>query len=175
MNVFKAVFSANEIKQQVIRLSAEINQDYQGQPLTLVGVLKGAINFFTSLAPHLKMPVRYDFLRVESYYGTKSTGEVSLKLDLSEPIEGQHVLLIEDMIDTGCTLQFLRQHLSIKQPASLKVCTLLYKDVVPALREQIDYIGFESPKDYLIGYGMDYNGLYRNLPYIAKLPEDLGD
>ncbi len=166
----KELISQQEIQARVEALAREISQDLQNKPTVIIGVLKGAFVFMSDLVRQLDLPVHCDFMRVSSYRGTESTGQVQLDLDLSQSIQDKHVLLVEDLIDTGTTLEFLLEHLGSKRPASIRVCALLYKDVNPRIRQSIDYVGFTIGDEFVIGYGMDFDGLYRSLPYIAALP-----
>lgn len=166
----KELISQREIEARVRELAQEISKDLQNKEVAVVGVLKGAFVFMSDLVRQLDLPVHCDFVRVSSYKGDQTSGSVHLDLDLSQSIKDKHVLLVEDLIDTGTTLSFLLDHLSTKEPASIQVCALLYKDVNPKIRDSVDYVGFNIGNEFVIGYGMDFNGLYRSLPYIAVLP-----
>lgn len=158
-----------ELEVRVGVLGAAIARDYAGKDLVLVGVLKGAFVFLGDLMRKIDLPLAVDFLRVESYEKTTSSGAVRIMTDLTQPIEGKDVLIVEDIIDTGRTMQFLLEHLRAKKPASLKVCSLLFKpgrNIIPVI---IDYLGFEIPDVFVVGYGMDFKGKYRNLPYVGVL------
>jgi hypoxanthine phosphoribosyltransferase len=165
--------SESLIKSRVQDLADRIRHDYQGKEITVVCTLKGSIVFFSDLIRLLKIPVNCEFLRVSSYGSqTVSTGEVRVTLDLNEPLHGKHVLLVEDIVDTGLTLDFLTAKLMAKKPASLKTATLLLKP--EALRTtglRLDYIGFEIPNKFVVGYGLDYAEKFRGLPYIGILEE----
>jgi len=167
MGSFDVLIPEGEIRLKVEALAQEIRKDFQGKETAVVGVLKGAFVFMADLVRKLELPHTCEFLRVSSYKNNKSTGSVKVEFDLSESIEGKHVLLVEDIIDTGRTIRFLIDHLKSKKPASVKVCTLLYKEIDPTVKKLIDYIGFEIPNEYAVGYGMDDAGLYRSLPYIG--------
>lgn len=153
-------------------IAEQISTDYAGQQPVIVGVLKGAWVFTADLVRQLSIPVRCDFVRLSSYgAGTVPSGPPRLLLDLTEPIAGQHVLVIDDIVDTGISLEWLHRHLLAKQPASLKTCVLLDK---PARREvdvEPDYVGFEIPDRFVVGYGIDYAERYRELPYIGYIDE----
>jgi hypoxanthine phosphoribosyltransferase len=160
------LISEPEIQKRVSQLARKISQDHP-RGLIAIGVLKGSYVFMADLLRRLSVPVFCDFLMVSSYRGARSQGEVRLVLDLSLSIEGQDVVLVEDIIDTGLTLHFLKKMLLARRPRSLKVCCLLDK---PSRREiplGVDYVGFAIPDRFVVGYGIDHNGRYRNLPYVA--------
>jgi hypoxanthine phosphoribosyltransferase len=163
--------SESQIKQRVQELADQINRDYEGKEVTAICTLKGSIVFFSDLIRKLTLPLICEFLGVSSYGGqTTSTGEVKVTLDLNEALNGKHVILIEDIVDTGLTLSFLLDTLKAKRPASLKTATLLFKpDALKAKDLQIDYIGFEIPNKFVVGYGLDYSEKFRGLPYIGVL------
>ncbi len=167
MSGFDVLIPEDEIRRRVASLAQEIRKDLKGKETAVVAVLKGAFIFAADLVRSLDFPLTCEFLRVTSYKNNKSTGSVKIEFDLSESIEGKHVLLVEDIIDTGRTIRFLVNHLQSKKPAAIKVCTLLYKEVDPTVRKLIDYIGFEIPNEYVVGYGMDDAGLHRSLPFIG--------
>lgn len=165
------LFSEQDIQKRIKELAAQINKEHgKKTELVVIGVLKGAFMFMSDLIRHLNMPVRCDFLRVSSYKNDANTGTVRMEFDLTQSINGSDVLLVEDIVDSGNTLRYLLEHLHTKKPGSLKVATLLYKDVGKA-RNLVDYIGFETPKKFVIGYGLDTEGLYRSLPYIGVCKE----
>jgi hypoxanthine phosphoribosyltransferase len=171
LNTQKILISQRKIKARLTQLGHKITRDYaklEGE-LVVVCVLKGAVVFLADLIRSIDRPVRVDFLRVSSYVRMRSTGQVRLEFDLTQPIAGKHVLLIEDIVDTGKTLEFLLRHLKTGKPKSLRVCTLLYKKIRPTLRKKIDYVGFTIPNRFVVGYGMDCAGLHRNLPNIVAL------
>ena len=170
METLTPLFTSQKIQERVLTLGKEITQDYQGKELIVVGVLRGAFMFMSDLVRAINLPLKCEFLRVASYNQDQSSGEIQLIADLSDSIANTHVLIIEDIVDTGLTLKFLMKHLSEKSPQSLKTCSLLYKEVDPQIRPQIDYLGFTIPNHYVIGYGLDSKGLYRSLPYIAIHP-----
>lgn len=160
----KTLIAANDIQKRISELGREIAQDYANKEIVVVGVLKGAFVFMADLIRAITLPVRCDFLRVSSYENNASTGNVRIEFDLTQSIEGQHVLLVEDIVDTGRTLRFLIDHLRSKKPASIKICSLAYKEIDPTLKPMIDYLGFIVPNQYVVGYGMDADGIYRSLP-----------
>ncbi len=165
----KVLLSAEQIHQRVSELADEICRDYAGQELTLVGVLKGSFIFMADLMRALKLSLRCDFLRISSYDGKGKAGNIRLDFDLIQPIEGSHVLLVEDILDTGQTLRFLLAHLATKKPKSLEICSLLDKQLDSTLSQKVRYVGFQVPKQYLVGYGLDLDGHYRELPYVAQI------
>lgn len=166
----KILLPEEEIRARVAGLGAEISKDYAGKELLVVGILKGAMIFLADLVRSITVPTCFDFMAVSSYgSSTKSSGVVRILKDLDHSIEGRHVLIVEDIIDTGLTLNYLVDNLKSRGPASLKICTLLDK---PSRREapvEIHYNGFSIPDEFVVGYGLDYNERYRNLPYIMVL------
>ncbi|NLM42006.1 MAG: hypoxanthine phosphoribosyltransferase [Firmicutes bacterium] len=166
----KVLISAEEIARRVQELGQQISQDYQGQDLMIIGILKGAVVFLSDLIRHITVPLELDFMAISSYgEATETSGVVQLLKDLDRPIEGQHVLIVEDIIDSGLTLSYLYQLLQSRNPASLKTAVLLDK---PERRRTVfipDYIGFSIPDKFVIGYGLDYNHKHRELPYVGVL------
>jgi hypoxanthine phosphoribosyltransferase len=161
-------FSAEQVAERVRELAAQINADYADQHPLLVGVLKGAWMFMADLARQLTIPVCCDFVRVSSYgMGTTTSGEPRLLLDVTEPLSGRHVLLIDDIIDTGISVSWLLARLRDKQPASLRLCTLLDKPSRRRVALRPDYVGFEIPDQFVVGYGIDYAEQFRELPFIG--------
>lgn len=159
-----------KVEERIQQMAEEISRDYAGKTVHLIGILKGSVFFVCELAKRLTVPVTMDFMSVSSYgSGTKSTGVVKLIKDLDDPIMDKDVLVVEDIIDSGNTLSYLLKNLSDRKPASIKLCTLLDK---PERREKevyVDYQGFQIPDEFVIGYGLDYDQRYRNLPYIGVL------
>jgi hypoxanthine phosphoribosyltransferase len=159
-----------KVQARVRELGAEITRDYQGKDLTLVCVLKGATVFATDLARAIDLPLTMEFLGVSSYQGgTETTGEVRITTDVSKPMAGKHLLVIEDIIDTGLTMSFLLENLRARHPASLKVASLLEKPSRARTKVQIDYKGFVIDDVFVVGYGLDYSEKYRNVPFIAVM------
>ena len=163
---------AQALQRRVRELADEVSRDYAGRDLLLIGVLKGAVFFLSDLMRHLEIPVEVDFMAVASYgSATKSSGVVRILKDLDAVIEGRDVLIVEDIVDSGLTLQYLLRNLASRNPRSLEVCALLIKPE----RRKVDlgtrYVGFEIPNRFAIGYGLDYGERYRNLPYVAALKE----
>ncbi len=167
----RVLYSHAKIQRRVRTLARHISHDYNGQRLVLIGILKGVVCFMADLMQHLSLPVSLDFMAI-SYYG--SDGQVvKITRDLDSSITGQHVLMIEDIVDTGMTLNYILSHLSAHNPASLRVCTLLDKRARRLINVPIDYVGFEVPDEFVVGYGLDYKGEYRNLPFIGILYPEL--
>ncbi len=155
------------LRERIAELGAAITRDYAGQPLKLVGVLKGSFMFLADLARAIDLPIKLDFIGTASYQGTSSTGVVRITNDLSRPIEDEHVLLVEDIVDTGLTMQYLLENLGTRRPASVRICTLLEKPARAKVKVPIDYRGFEIPDSFVVGYGLDWDGRLRNLPFIG--------
>jgi hypoxanthine phosphoribosyltransferase len=166
----KVLVSEKEIENRLLELAAEIDADYQGRDLLLVGVLKGAVMVMADLARVLHTPVTMDWMAVSSYgSGTKSSGVVRILKDLDRDISHQHVLLVEDIIDSGLTLSWLMSNLTSRGAASVEVCTLLRKPEAAKVDVRVRYVGFEIPSEFVIGYGLDYAERYRNLPFVGTL------
>ncbi len=158
------------IKEKVKELAARISEDYKGKDPLLVGILRGAVVFLADLAREISIPVAFDFMAVSSYgTATKTSGVVRILKDLDEDIKDRHVLLIEDIIDSGLTLNYLLKNLSSRKPASLEVCALLQKDLKQKVSFNVRYEGFLIPDEFVVGYGLDYAEKYRNLPFIGTL------
>jgi bifunctional protein TilS/HprT len=169
--VDRVLYSHARIQRRVRTLARRISRDYAGQRLVLVGILKGVVCFMADLMQHLSLPVTLDFMAI-SYYG--GDGQVvKITRDLDSTITGQHVLMVEDIVDTGMTLNYILNHLSAHNPASLRVCTLLDKRARRLVNVPLDYVGFEAPDEFVVGYGLDYKGEYRNLPFIGILHPEL--
>src|SRR3989338_249689 len=164
---FEVLITSQEIQKRVEALGAELSKDYKGKELVVVGVLKGAFLFMADLVRHIEVPLACDFLRVASYENNENTGTVRMDLDMTQPVKGKDVLLVEDIVDSGNTLKALLAHMKGKEPASLKVCSLLFKDVGTHMKNHIDYVGFTIPQKFVVGYGLDDLGLYRSLPYVG--------
>lgn len=168
VKIGKTLVSAEEIDAKLAEMGATISADYAGKDLLLVGILKGAFVVMADLARHITIPVEFDFMAVSSYgSATKSSGVVRILKDLDQEIEDRHVLIVEDIVDTGLTLHYLLKNLSVRKPASLSLAALLIKDGVDRPPLDVAYEGFHIPPEFVIGYGLDYEGKYRNLPYVA--------
>lgn len=167
MENFDILINESNLDKRIEELAKEIMR--KNEDLVFVGVLKGAAVFMIELAKKIKNSVEFEFIQVESYQGTESTGKIKLKQDLIDKIEGRNIIIIEDIVDTGRTLEYLREYIKKHNPKSVKVCTLLSKPSRRIVELNIDYIGFSIPDEFVIGFGMDYDQKYRNLPYIAKM------
>ncbi len=172
-DIEKILINDTELKEKVIELGKNISDDYKGLSPVFITVLRGSIIFLCDLIREVKIPISLDFLSVSSYSGQSHTGVVRIIKDLDENIENKHVILIEDIIDTGLTLNYIIGMLRERKPASIKVCALLDKKVRRIIDIPIDYKGFEIPDEFVVGYGMDYNQQYRNLPFIGILKEEI--
>jgi hypoxanthine phosphoribosyltransferase len=162
------------LQRRIAELGEEISSDYAGRDLLLVGVLKGAVFFMADLMRHLSIPCEVDFMAISSYgASTDSSGVVRILKDLDINIEGRHVLVVEDIVDSGLTLSYLVRNLESREPASLEVCSLLTKPGRREMEVDIRYVGFEIPNRFVIGYGLDFAERYRNLPYVGVLHDDL--
>jgi hypoxanthine phosphoribosyltransferase len=168
MDIDEVLFTASEIERRVNELGGVISRDYAGKQPVFVGVLKGVTCFMADLMRHTALPLSIDFMTISSYEGDR-TGAVRLIQDLSENIAGRDVLIVEDIIDTGMTLNHLMKQLEAREPASLRVCALLDKRVRRLVDVPLDYVGFEVPDEFVVGYGLDYRQRFRNLPFIATL------
>ena len=169
--MIKELFSAEKISQRIGELGQEIARDYHGEELVLVGVLKGSFIFLADLARAIPSDhVRVEFLGVQSYGDeTKSSGVVQITSDLTKPVDGKHVLLVEDIVDTGLTMHYIIDLLQTRHPASVKLCALLHKPSRTKIETRIDYLGFTIPDLFVVGYGLDYAQRFRNLPYIGLM------
>lgn len=171
-NIKDVIINEEEIANKVSELAVEIQRDYAGKKLLVIGVLKGASVFLADLIRKLDLDIRIDFISASSYgMSSISSGEVKIDKDLDYPINGENILIVEDIIDTGLTLKYLVDNLSSRAPADIKICTLLDKPSRREVNIAVDYIGFEIPDRFIVGYGIDYAEKYRNLPYIAVIEE----
>jgi hypoxanthine phosphoribosyltransferase len=169
----RILISSEDIQQRVKELAEQISRDYaQDKRLYIIGILKGAFIFLADLTRHLTIPHLVDFMALSSYGRTTESGAVRILMDLREPIEGQHVLIVEDIVDTGHTLNYLYHILEGRKPASLRTCALVRKPH-KGLNAPLDYLGFEIPDVWVVGYGLDYADLYRTLPYVAELKREV--
>ena len=170
----QVLITKEEIDAKLVELAAKIDAEYAGKDLLIVGVLKGAVMVMADLARALSTPVTMDWMAVSSYgAGTQSSGVVRILKDLDTDIKGKHVLIVEDIIDSGLTLSYLRRTLGARKPASLEICALLTKPERREVEVPVRYVGFEIPNRFVIGYGLDFAERYRNLPYIGVLHPDL--
>ncbi|MGQ9677575.1 MAG: hypoxanthine phosphoribosyltransferase [Chloroflexota bacterium] len=168
--VGKVLLSTETLQLKVRELGAQITNDYRGQNLLLVGVLKGALVFMVDLARSIDLPLEIDFMAVSSYgASTDSSGVVRIIKDLDASVENKNILIVEDIVDTGLTLKYICENLRSRGPASLRICALLNKQKTRKAEVELDYVGFQIPDEFVVGYGLDYAEIYRNLPYIAVL------
>lgn len=165
----KPLYTAEQLEERIATLGKQISKDYKGKQLLVVGVLKGAFIFLADLVRHIECETQIEFISVSSYEGTSTTGHVRIALDVAIDIEGRDVLLVEDIIDTGITIDYLLRMLRTRNPKSIKVCSLLAKPECHSMEHTPDYVGFNISKEFVIGYGLDLDGVYRNLPYIAQV------
>ena len=166
----RVLIEEEKVDKRIEELGKKISEEYAGKEVHLICILKGSIFFTCELAKRITVPVTIDFMSCSSYgAGTESSGVVKLVKDLDEPLEGKNVIVIEDIIDSGRTLSYLLEILSARKPASLKLCTLLDKPDRRVMPVHVDYTGFEIPDEFVVGYGLDYDQRYRNLPYIGVL------
>jgi hypoxanthine phosphoribosyltransferase len=164
------LISTEQIARRVREIGAQIERDYQGKELVLLGVLKGSYMFISDLARNIDLPLSIDFIGLSSYgEATESSGVVKITSDLAKPIENKHVLIVEDIVDTGLTMRYLLDNLATRRPASVKLCTLLHKPSRARTRIPIDYLGFQIEDRFVVGYGLDHEDKYRNVPFIGVL------
>ena len=174
MDIDHWLLTREQLAKRVAELGARITEDYRGKDLLMVGILKGAVVFFSDLIRHVDIPVSIDFMAISSYgSATKSSGVVRILKDLDHAIAGRHVIIVEDIVDTGKTLAFLKENLLARGAASLKICTLLDKPERRQVEIEADYFGFVIPNEFVVGYGLDYAEKYRNLPDIGVLKPEV--
>lgn len=174
-DIEQVLITEQQLKDRIAELGEILTKEYEGKDPVIVGVLKGVVVFYADMVRAVKTPCQMDFMWISSYAGTSSTGNMNVKKDVSVDIKGRHVLILEDIFDTGNSLDFTYRHLLSKEPASLKICTLLDK---PSRRKegitlQADFVGFTVPNAFVVGYGLDYNEHYRNLPYVGILKPEV--
>lgn len=174
-NIQKVLISEEQLQNRIAELAKEVSADYAGKDPIFVGVLKGVVMFFGDFVKRVTIPCQIDFMCISSYSGTESTGKMQVKMDVTSQIKGRNVVILEDIFDTGNSLNFTYNHLLSLEPASLKVVTLLDKPERrnPAVTLKADYTGFVIPNEFVVGYGMDYNEYYRNLPYIGIMKPEV--
>ena len=173
-DIERILISEEQLKTRIAELGKELAADYGDKTPVFIGVLKGVVNFFTDMVRATPIRCEYDFLAVSSYgAGTSTTGTVTMQKDLSCDIKGRHVVILEDILDTGLTLKFVTEHLRAMEPASLKICTLLDKPERRRVDIYADYIGFTIPNEFVVGYGLDYKEVYRNLPFVGVLKPEV--
>ncbi|HEY6567474.1 MAG TPA: hypoxanthine phosphoribosyltransferase [Actinomycetota bacterium] len=175
-HIEKTLISSEEIQHKLAEMGAQITEDYADRSLLFVGVLKGAFVVMADLARHVRLPLEFDFMAVSSYgAATKTSGVVRILKDLDHDLEGQDVLLVEDIVDSGLTLKYLLKNLAARKPASLEVAALLRKTGLQKVPLDLKYVGFDIPPEFVVGYGLDFDERFRNLPYVATLkPEAYG-
>ncbi len=174
-DIQSVLLTQEQIQNRIAELGEVLTAEYAGKNPVIVGVLKGVVVFYADMVRQIKTPCQMDFMWISSYAGTDSTGKMLVRQDVTADITGRHVLILEDIFDTGSSLNFTVEHLKAKNPASLKICTLLDK---PERRKsgitlQADYVGFTIPNEFVVGYGLDYNEQYRNLPFIGILKPEV--
>ena len=174
-NMEKILLTEEQIQEKVKEMAAQLSREYAGKDPIFVGVMKGVVMFFADMVKRIDIPCQIDFMWISSYAGTSSTGNMQVRRDVSSDLKGRHVVILEDIFDTGHSLDFTVKHLLAKEPASLKVCTLLDKPDRrdPSVTLQPDYTGFVIPNEFVVGYGLDYDEYYRNLPYIGILKPEI--
>lgn len=169
MEEINILINQSKLEKRIEEMAKQIQKDYQGKEIVLVGILKGSIMFMAELAKNIKASVALDFMDVSSYEGTESTGKIKINKDIRDSIEGKDVIIVEDIIDTGRTLTYVREYLKQKNPNSIKIATMLSKPSRRVIELNVEYIGFSIEDKFVVGYGLDYNEKYRNLPYIGYI------
>ncbi len=174
-DIQKILLTQEQIRERVRELGEILTAEYAGKNPVIVGVLKGVVVFYADMIREIRVPCQMDFMSLSSYSGTDSTGKAIVRQDLKTDIKGRHVLILEDIYDTGNSLSFTVEYLKKKEPASLKICTLLDKPErrKPGITLQADFVGFTVPNEFVVGYGLDYNEKYRNLPYVGVLKPEV--
>lgn len=172
-DIERILISEEELQDKISRMGKQISDDFRGKDPIFVGVLKGCFIFMADLMRHVDIHCSVDFMAVSSYSGTSSTGAVKINKDLSEDIEGRHIIIVEDILDSGVTLSYLKQYLMVRKPASISIATLMDKQSRRKADVHADYSCFEVPDAFVVGYGLDYNERYRNLPYIGVLKPEI--
>lgn len=168
-DIQEVLLTQTQIQERIQQLGEILSEEYRDKNPVVIGVLKGVVVFYADMIRKITVPCQMEFMQISSYEGTESSGLVKIKQDITVDIKGRHVLILEDIFDTGNSLSFVHAHLLAKEPASLKICTLLDKPErrKPGVTLQADYVGFTIPNEFVVGYGLDYNEYYRNLPYIG--------
>ena len=172
-DIERVLISAEELEAHVAEIGAQISRDFEGKDPIFIGVLKGCFIFMADLMRHVTINCSMDFMAVSCYSGTTSTGAVKINKDLSEDIEGRHIIIVEDILDSGVTLNYLKNFLMVRKPASISIATLMDKPARRKADVYADYSCFEIPDAFVVGYGLDYNERYRNLPYIGVLKSEI--
>lgn len=169
MDEINVLINKAKLEKRIEEMGKQIQKDYEGKDIVFIGILKGSVMFMTELAKNVKQSVALDFMDVSSYDGKESTGNVRINKDIRDSIEGKDVIIVEDIIDTGRTLTYLKEYLKQKNPNSLRIATMLSKPSRRIMELDVDYIGFAIEDKFVVGYGLDYNEKYRNLPYIGYI------
>ena len=170
MKEIKVLIDEQKLQNRISEIAKQIEEEYKNKEITLICILKGSVLFTADLAKRINEDVRLEFIRVSSYgEGTESTGEIKMKLDLKDSIQGKDIIVVEDIIDTGRTLSYLMEYLKMKKPNSIKLCALLDKPERRVKKVKVDYTGFQIPDKFVVGYGLDWDEKYRNLPYIGYI------
>lgn len=174
-DILEVLITQEQIQRRIAELGEELTREYAGKDPVVVGVLKGVVVFYADMIRKINTHCQCDFMWISSYEGTTTTDKMVVKRDVSADIKGRHVLILEDIFDTGNSLEFTYHHLLAKEPASLKICTLLDKPSrrKPGVTVKADYVGFEVPNAFVVGYGLDFNERYRNLPYVGVLKPEV--
>ena len=174
-DILEILLTEEQIQSKIKELGQILTEEYKDKNPVIVGVLKGVVVFYADMIRHIKTPCQMDFMWISSYRGTSSTGKMLVRQDISADIKGRHVLILEDIFDTGNSLEFTVNHLKSKEPASIKICTFLDKPEGrrPGVTLKADYVGYTIPNKYVVGYGLDYNEHYRNLPYVGILKPEV--
>ena len=170
-DILKVLISEKELRTRIAQLGEEITRDYADKDPVILGVLKGVVVFYADMIRQIRVPCQMDFMCLSSYHGTQSTGNMVVRQDMSVDVSGRHVLILEDIFDTGTSLDYTYHHVLSKKPASIRICTLLDKPErrKPGITLVPDYVGFTIPNEFVVGYGLDFNEHYRNLPYVGVL------
>ena len=174
-DIQRVLLSEEQIKAKIRELGKILSEEYAGKNPVFVGVLKGVVVFYADMVREITVPCQFDFMWISSYRGTESTGKMELKRDVSADLKGRHVVILEDIFDTGNSLEYTYNHLLTKEPASLKICTLLDKPEGrnPSVTIKADYTGFTIPNEFVVGYGLDFNEYYRNLPFVGIMKPEV--
>lgn len=174
-DILEILLTEEQIQSKIKELGQILTEEYKDKNPVIVGVLKGVVVFYADMIRHIKTPCQMDFMWISSYRGTSSTGKMLVRQDISADIKGRHVLILEDIFDTGNSLEFTVSHLKSKEPASIKICTFLDKPEGrrPGVTLKADYVGYTIPNKFVVGYGLDYNEHYRNLPYVGILKPEV--
>lgn len=169
MGEINVLINKAKLEKRIEEMGKQIQKDYEGKEIVFIGILKGSVMFMSELAKNVKNSVVLDFMDVSSYEGTESTGNIKINKDIRDSIEGKDVIIVEDIIDTGRTLTYVQEYLKQKDPNSIKIATMLSKPSRRVIELKVDYIGFAIEDKFVVGYGLDYNEKYRNLPYIGYI------